>query len=449
MKGLQTGRVVVVDNTPYEAVLIIRAFAKAGIASTYYTGAIEEMPESPLKGIRLVALDLHLDGDESQESKAMLGHALGVLKLLIDPNNGPLMILAWTKHPQLVEELKEKLPSACPAATPSFVVTFDKTSLIDAEGHVDIEKIISELNLAVQQWSPFDLMLYWEQLVHDSASETTRALSSLQPSDSFDHWKNSLRLTLKKMGEASTGKIVLDENGKSTTQNEVFLRGILETLHPLHNDRLEHFAGVMPHSLNKSTSFIQKESSPSIVSLEEINRMLILVPVSAGDKVVRPGNLYAANGWTPNSNRFPIKREVLIEELIEKNKQITEMENTNVQPVLVEITPMCDFAQKKNRQARLLAGLLVPVNTKKNLINKGRADFMNVLGGFSVKAEDRFGVPEGMYCLALTARYLCSQELRRLGRCQPVARIRHQGLVGVQAWFASHAARPGMLTLTT
>ena len=103
MIGLQTGRVVVIDDDSKEADPLLKSFSKIGIASTYYSGNVAELPDTPLKGVRLVALDLHLAGDGNGDAREILSTPLGVLQKLIAPQNGPFVLLAWTKHTNLID----------------------------------------------------------------------------------------------------------------------------------------------------------------------------------------------------------------------------------------------------------------------------------------------------------------------------------------------------------
>lgn len=439
MIGLQTGRVVVVDNDPEEAFPLLKAFSKIGIASTYYSGDVTELPDTPLKGVRLVALDLHLAGDDAQEARAILSAPLAVISRLIASENGPFVVLAWTKHTELVDSLRSKLPSACSSAHPSFVIPIDKKELKNESGDFDVARIVEKLKEAAREWSPLDVLLLWEQLVHDSASETTETLSGLASSVDVPIWKATLKSALSKLGKASSGR--------QTVGPETFLRAILETLNLVHFDRMEHSAGDVPDDLTESIGELNGFSGSPEAKVEKINRMLILAQVKEGDRIVRPGNLYVRDGWHLGAANFPTNQEQLVKELFESSSADFERLKTTCHPALVELTPTCDFAQNKNRMGRLIAGLLVPANPQPKFIDKGRGSFFYKIGPFSINAVDRLGVAPGDYFLALSARFVYSDELDDLLTCQPGARLRQQVLVDLQAWFASHAARPGMLTL--
>lgn len=436
MIGLQTGRVVVVDDNPKEADPLLKAFSKIGIASTYYSGNVTELPDNPLKGVRLVALDLHLAGDGRGEAREILGPPLGVLQKLIAPENGPFVVLAWTKHTELIDLLKQSLPSVCPSANPAFIIPLEKDKVKDAlSGELDVAKIADKLKEAAKQWSPLDILLLWEQLVHDSASETSGTLSGLAASDDVSVWKTNLNSVLSKLGKASSGKQPADA--------ETFLRAILVTLNLVHLDRLEHSAKGVPTELTDSISVLLTLRDSSGPNVQKINRMLVLAQVKEGDRTVRPGNLYVKDGWHQDAESFPANYDQLIKEFFDNAGEIERLRGTSY-PILVELTPECDFTQNKNKMGRLVAGLLIPVQPPPKFKNLG--PYFYKIDPFSINESDHLGAA-GDYFLVLSARFLFSVSLDRLANCQPRTRVRRQVLVDLQAWFASHAARPGMLTL--
>ena len=54
----QSGRVVVIDDNKKEAYPLIETLSKKGIPSTYFSSEIEQLPDKPLSGIRIVFLDI-------------------------------------------------------------------------------------------------------------------------------------------------------------------------------------------------------------------------------------------------------------------------------------------------------------------------------------------------------------------------------------------------------
>jgi hypothetical protein len=79
----ENGSVVIIDDQTSEAMPIIAALSKNGIASTYYRGFKEdELPIVPLKAVRLAILDLQLF-EGVTDSHTISANLLGVLKKII------------------------------------------------------------------------------------------------------------------------------------------------------------------------------------------------------------------------------------------------------------------------------------------------------------------------------------------------------------------------------
>ena len=109
----QSGRVVVIDDNKKEAYPLIETLSKKGIPSTYFSSEIEQLPDKPLSGIRIVFLDIEL-GTIGQPDETKISTAIGILNRIISSDNGPYMIIGWTKHADLLKKLKTKIKKNLP-----------------------------------------------------------------------------------------------------------------------------------------------------------------------------------------------------------------------------------------------------------------------------------------------------------------------------------------------
>ena len=105
----QSGRVVVIDDKSNEGFPLIKVLSKDKISVTYFTGRKEELPEQPFLDVRLVFLDIVLEGAEGTDDKTKLSIATGVIKGIVHKDNGPFILVAWTKHKELIEEMEKRL----------------------------------------------------------------------------------------------------------------------------------------------------------------------------------------------------------------------------------------------------------------------------------------------------------------------------------------------------
>src|ERR1700722_12033497 len=162
------GRVVVIDDKiDEEALPLIKALAKTGVAVRFYTGKANELPASPLNGIRLIFLDVKLAGMEFTNDIGDLINSLKpVLSRILDKNNGPYILVGWTKHPEYLEKLCESLNPK-----PALWLDLEKSACI-TNGVCELSKISKALQKKLAGLEAFKLLFLWEHFVSESAYAT-------------------------------------------------------------------------------------------------------------------------------------------------------------------------------------------------------------------------------------------------------------------------------------
>jgi hypothetical protein len=236
----ENGSVVIIDDQPDEALPILRALSKRGIASTYYRGNIpSDLPETPKQFVRVVFLDLQLieTADEHQISKSVVN----VLTKIIPEENGPFI-------GKVVQEEIMKFPHLIPSA----IINFNKRDcleekvipLIDEEEFISnvstrirglfneeeeekIQKAISSalndefktvfeakaeaieiieqhIKTELSKAGSFHLFVIWENLTKKSAAKLVKSVSELVTND--ENWETNMRNVFKRMGVARVGK---------------------------------------------------------------------------------------------------------------------------------------------------------------------------------------------------------------------------------------------------
>src|SRR5262245_3154827 len=81
----------------------------------------EELPKPPLKGVRLVFLDMQLEN--AGDVRQIGAHTAKVFGTVVAPNSGPMLLVLWTKHPTYVSAFKDALFEAVPAFQSGLVIT--------------------------------------------------------------------------------------------------------------------------------------------------------------------------------------------------------------------------------------------------------------------------------------------------------------------------------------
>jgi hypothetical protein len=216
MEGLRTTRVVVVDDDPQDGLAILQALSQLGAGAAYYSGSLEQLPAERLRGVRLLVLDMDL-GTGASHPAAILAPTLAVVDRLLDHRNGPVLILAWTGHGELVDEFRRRLQAARPDLHPLFVILMEKAAVkAEAKGDVvELSRIVME---RTQTLFPFDLLLRWEEQVHQAANDAVNVIADLigAPATGVaaaaveETWRNGLLHILRALARAASGSVFTD-----------------------------------------------------------------------------------------------------------------------------------------------------------------------------------------------------------------------------------------------
>ena len=421
MDGLRTTRVLVVD-TGEEAAGIVNALAREGIGSVCYSHEESLLPEQPLHGIRLAALDMDLQEVGSSEVSAVIGPTLSVLQRILGKDNGPYLAIAWTKHPNFVEAFRERaaeLPSP-----PVSVIPLLKAEAKDADGSFNFAKIAAEVQKALDESYPLGLLAFWEQMVHKSSGSIMEMMLD------GNSWTDGSKKTLALLLRHSAGE---DDS------QDVKLRALLETFNSLQFDAIE-----------SDTALLSTETANSLVYSPEIggtpsgdpalaarlNRRLLFgvaLPDVASGNVYQPETIVAAE-----KDSFPTVDE-LLDDMAQPGKQ-QELKEAGSLAVAMEITPVCDYQQGKVRRARFVCGIAVAPE-RSSLIKRG--DFVRHTPVVWFDNEPL----SGNRIMVWNSHFIISVPPKQVPQGKALVRLRQSPLMDVQAWVGSHATRPGYLSV--
>jgi hypothetical protein len=442
MTGLNGARVIVVDDDENDALPILKAFARKGIPTAFFDGSLSGLPlkRDRLLGVRLAILDMDLiGGGVSNKSKAAA--LVKCLERILNPNNGPYAVLAWTNNPDLLEVFEDYVCLAANFPKPIFSVMLTKAECRNKREKLgNLEVISKKLDDKLMQISPLMFLQAWEEKCFSAATEVTNTLSDLASSGAaeLDEWRSLWKTQLLKLMHAMSGEAV-----GTKLSEDLVLGGLYSSLNPLHTDRLESNTAALSASLN-STEIIKAPADPGIERKARINSMLHLSFENL--EHFTAGNLYKFSSkrkpkWMPNPHQ-------LLEDFIhgkkgteQTSKKIDKISKSSV-PVLVEISAACDHAQKNIRVARFIFGLIVPAAERKKL--NCRAGFIWEFGPFFL---EKLIADAGQYYFYFSARDIVALDLKKALKMKAVARIRRQALSDLQFWLAHHSARPGMMLL--
>lgn len=427
IENLATSRVLVVDDKPDEAVPILTALGKAGVGCVYVKGdKFEELPTKPIEGIRLVFLDMRLA--EGGDSKSVLSKTVNVLKTCVDENTIPLIVVCWTRHTEDVAEFTDVVKKGFPGLKHGVIVSMPKPAQTEPSKWKNVDRKIRE---TLRTFEAFGLVWQWEKVLHRAATETSQTMAEVSvhmiKSDSAQpDWQGGMFSVCRELVRAEAGKKC---NVKAASS------ALFRMINELAMDRI-HYA-ILDRPLSCVSKLIpgpDYDLSPEDTS--RLNQMILVDPVERGDSDIRPGSIYKQRRGIDSCLFKKLGVSIkLIKKDILKDKNVA-----GVVPILIEISPACDFAQDKRHVCMFIAGLLVPDDGLSK--NKYRYEYSEVIGPIIIP---RYG---GIKMIVVSKRLVYAGSLRpgcisNLAIC----RLRSNFLVDLQVKTAMYKARPGTASL--
>ncbi|MGO9138765.1 MAG: hypothetical protein ACLP9S_02630 [Syntrophales bacterium] len=473
IKNLSTARVLIVDDKPDEAVPIMTALGKIGVGCVYVRGdKVEELPQKPIEGIRLVFLDMRLD--EGGNQKAALSKTISVLKRCVPISTMPLVIVCWTAHAEDIAVFKEMASTEISGLKHGFIVGLPKP----LKGKPAKWKVRKEIMAKLKPYDALGLLWQWENVLHRAATETTQTIADVSAymvedgKIAANDWQEGIFMVCRELVWAEAGKIA---NTKTAPI------ALFHAMNELAIDRMQNAVlEKPPECVDKLIP--KKASSLELEHTSLLNQMIMLEPINKRDKTCAPGViLISGEPDFPKHfrKRIGIRRkdelkDVLLdvdrhrevkkmkkeeEKLKSKLSQspgdaalITELKKIDTErrnlsetitnqcrEILIEISSTCDYAQVKRPIARFLAGLAVPEKFAECIKKEDhiyRFDAMKIL-------------TVGNVCvLVLSSRYtyaLTNPEAKK----HPSAtyRLRSHALSDLRTWAAFRNARPGSMSI--
>jgi len=409
------GRVVVIDDEEAEGLPLIKLLSKNGVSTTYFTGLDkDELPPEPLTDIRLVFLDIVIG--VRQPDKSQVSTILNILKKIIGRQNSPYILIAWTKHEELIQEIQKFSEIALPFIT----LNLEKSKCKKSDGSFDLEKIETKLKERMESVGAFHLFVLWENIVHQSTNQIIKEFSSLYPAD--DQWSENLSNVVYKLALAYAGKQLDKNDSKDIIHNGLltFNRSFMDTL----ENAVQEFD---PGEIK--INFDSAQDIPIEVRAR-INSKLLLQE-SSGNNAIYPGNIYEIE----ERSLSEIDIAELFNKEFDKYKDKDDLLN-QVKHIMLEVSPPCDFAQDKWRRSRILHGVMWP---QKHCHKIKKCEYIYISPDLEKNGS--------IFKLVFDLRYFTSQAFDTIRKKKASFRLKHDLLVDIQSHLARHINRPGVISL--
>jgi hypothetical protein len=419
----ENGSVVIVDDQIKDALPLMNALSKLDIPFKYFTGKLEELPETPLNNVRIVFLDIELEGMEGvQNDTTKLSTLANVVSKIISNSSSPWGIIAWTKNEVLVKDIVNELNRYTKnKLTPIFTLCIEKSECQD-NGVFKVEKIIERLNGTTNNLGALKYLLFWQNLINKASFQLVHEIASVYSFDS--DWNNKMAQIFELLAEAYAGKQAVNDEDERKFSMMVF------------NHLLSDIVEQNILNQQESKEMMQNSNSVQLSNANEIKGELnrrILISIEENNNPV-PGNIYCKDNQILEMDKQTLIREIF-------NGNINTFPNNNnlidqCRLIFLEVSPFCDYAQRKWKTCRLLPGLMWPGEYENNI---KKADYIYKTPLFMVNNQ--------LCYFVFDIRYLTSIPVNLLENKKSTMRLRKELLNDIQTKIAGHINRLGVTSL--
>lgn len=298
---LASPSVCVIDDEESEYRPILDALMTLGLGCVHVRGGSgDPLPPQPFDSLRVVFTDLHLSG---QVGKAAASHTANVVKSVISPSSGPVLIVVWSKY------------AADPAGDPSLPPEDQPTEadlfmqeLLSAEPRFQARLIFADMakpklpdQPAREEWTTtlrpqieavlgrtggVDLLWTWEALVCGAAIHVSETLAKLIETNVDGGLPGEeLKLLLR---------VLAQQQGGPDCSAATAPRHVLTVLSQIASDLLEtnsSYARLDAHAAwlaEKVDKDVRKKTTPSA----RLNSVLLTASADPSSATFVPGTVY-------------------------------------------------------------------------------------------------------------------------------------------------------------
>lgn len=464
---LASPSVCVVDDEEADFRPILSALNALYVSCVHIKGDdLDDLPERPFPGVRLVFQDLHLTSDTG---KTAASHAANVFRRLVSIGTAPVVVVIWSKYADdRVADLptedqkteaqlfRETLEEAEPDFRGRLIyIPMPKPRHKDRpEQEAWIEELKKKISETLQGKESIDALWQWESLVRNAVTGASAELTDLAARALGEGedvaLESGLRVAMQMLAHAQAEGDLSDVTAP---------RHLASGLAQLLVDRLEHTS--MLETLSPHGSWLAGEPSSGVATGlgPALNGLLLTAATSPSDPAFSPGTVYGGVGEIEFMTLFGVKIGELVfccysnrrhdvsttpEERKAKDKADLDFWKKQAQPVLVEISPACDVAQGTRRSAVLIAGVVLPVAAIQNA-KVGEA--FQALPACNLRwpteknpAQDSVLV----FCCRYKATMPAATEPAYLKRW---LRLRELPTASLRNWHSAHASRVGYVSV--
>lgn len=348
------GRVAIVDDKYEEVRQVQNVLARKGVPYVFYD--YQEMQDSEIvkvEGIRLLFLDIRLEEGNSGE-KNLLTVLASAVERVIPIKNGPYAIILWTNEYMMKDEVAKYLNDNLDdseTTKPTYIGALDKKEFLGKPLDCLAEKFIEYYNSQ-------NMLAFLTEIENNVMAVPANVVKMMTYSFVKDASNEALEKVFLLFAGTETGNCDSSVNATKT---------VLRQVADLIRDRYMEIAanGDNVDKLAKlwKVDFSDKEKIKSLLLAHNAEQAALINTAlnvnTYSEKTDRlPGKVYKHTDAT-----LKIDKDILAKSTFERELSVLKYSGKEIstfkEPIVIDITPSCDYAQGKNHMLRTLYGYIV------------------------------------------------------------------------------------------
>ncbi len=371
-----------------------------------------------LKNRKIIFLDIYLS-NTATELKGHIAEIRKIFKNIVGKNFGTYGLVVWTNHQHHIDTIKEKLQlDKDTYSLPLFICGLDKQKYL-RDGY---DNLLNDLDNELRESIAAHFFISWSRLVNQGRDNAISSIFDLVPD--YTKQDKNLEFLLFKLAQNYTGISLqeLDDYPLSIDAIKAFNDMLVYNINSIsENFTLFTKTSEIEYLDNENKSI--KAETKKTVSAElykiyaKINSSLLVDQVHISQNKVIPGNVY----------------EVMQKENSFRYGELPE----GASPIIIEMTPPCDYANNKSKSPRVLAGYYHTCNSKRQLPDS----FYKELWPIFLEGKNE---PQIIVFDFRILGFISKEELNDENKYKLLFRVKEKLFADVLQKMASHTARLGL-----
>jgi hypothetical protein len=451
LSSLASPTVCVIDDEELDSEPILTALNGLYVSCVHLTGSIDTLPNTPFDRLRLVFLDLHLNGAYGKNAAS---NTANVFRRVVSLDTAPIVVVIWSKYAQdkvaadglppneqdtEAELFKKTLLGAEPKFNGRLIFVEMPKPQKDDRPEDWSETLKTQIEAALTNQSAVELLWAWDRIVKDGCAKVSQDMTLVAQAaiaESPRELKDGLKATMQNLAKAQSE----GDFGPVTAPKH-----LLTVLTQLLVDQLEHPTGIA--SISSHGTWLS-ENPPGAVPADfagQMNGFLLTSDHANGAAVYAPGTVFKIKDAAKFRLAFGKEVSDLLAMWMKTTSGTWAAWLRDARPILIELSPACDLAQGHRVNALLVAGVVAPTSYASTINKNGEA--FGKIANFHLRWPVE-GLPAEEVVLGYCNRYKTTLPAGQLvDWLEPWFRLRDLPLASIRNANASHAARVGFVSL--